>query len=78
MREAIFVGLSLNIKPNIIWWPIENHEKGDLFVEGKKLERVDDLKYLGTFLKSCIDDFPKIMLWEPNTGGKYGKGRKMT
>jgi hypothetical protein len=36
---------------------VENHEKGDLFVEGKNLELVDDFKYLGTFLKSSSDDF---------------------
>jgi hypothetical protein len=35
----------------------KNHKKGDLFVEGKKLELVDDFKYLGTFLKSSSDDF---------------------
>ncbi len=36
---------------------MKNHEKGDLFVEGKKLELVDDFKYLGTFLKSSSDNF---------------------
>jgi hypothetical protein len=35
----------------------ENDEKGDLFVECKKLELVDDFKYLETFVKSSSDDF---------------------
>jgi hypothetical protein len=35
----------------------KNHEKGDLFVEGKSVEQIDDFKYFGTFLKSSSDNF---------------------
>ncbi len=38
----------------------KNHEKCDLFVEGKKPELVDDFKYLGAFLKGSSDDRKKL------------------
>ncbi len=60
LREAQAVGLSLNIdKSNICYIYFY------LFMEGKKLELVDDSKYLGTFLKSSSNDFKhrKTLSW---------------
>ena len=65
LLEAKFVDLSLNIDKTkyILGGQWENHEKEDLFVEGKKLELVDDFKYLGTFLKVLVMIFNIAKSW---------------